>query len=58
MKRFALFICIGSVILFIINLFMVFYNWSHDLSIWSNVLGSIAMLVIAFATYQSYKKYK
>ena len=58
MKRFTLFICIGSVILLIVNLFMVYYNWSHELSIWSYVLGSIAMLAIAYATYQSYKKYK
>lgn len=58
MKRFALFICVGSVILLIISLFMVYYNWSHDLSIWSNVLLSIAMIATAYSSYISYKNYK
>ena len=58
MKHFALFISIGSVILFIFSLFMIYYNWSHDLSIWSSVLLSIATAGTAYSTYISYKKYK
>jgi hypothetical protein len=58
MKRFTLFIFIGSVILLIVSLFLIYYNWSHDLSIWSHVLESIAMFAVAYSTYHSYKKYK
>lgn len=58
MKRFALFIFIGSVILLIVSLFLIYYNWSHDLSIWSHVLESIAMFAVSYSTYHSYKKYK
>ena len=58
MKRFTLFIGIASVILLLISLFLIYYNWSHGLSIWSHVLESIAMLAIAYSTYISYKKYK
>ena len=65
MKRFALFICIGSIILLIISLIMAFYNWdqyqslwNQDRSIWGNILLSIAMTITAYSTYISYKKYK
>jgi hypothetical protein len=58
MKHFALFISIGSVILLIVSLFMIYYNWSHDLSIWSSVLLSIATSATAYSSYISYKKYK
>ena len=58
MKHFTLFIFVGCVILLIISLFMVYYNWIHHLSIWSHVLESIAMLAIAYATYHTYKKNK
>ena len=58
MKKFAFFIFIGSIILMIVSLFMAYYNWSHDRFFWSNVLLSIAMLITAYSTYMSYKKYK
>ncbi len=58
MKRFALFICTGSVIILIISLFLIYHNWSHGLSIWGPVLESIAMLIIGYSSYISYKKYK
>jgi|GEM_PF-1845725 len=65
MKRFALFICIGSIILLIISLIMAFYNWDQDQSLWNqdrslwgNILLCIAMLCTAYSTYISYKKYK
>ena len=58
MKHFAHFISIGSVILLIVSIFMIYYNWSHDLSIWSSVLLSIAMSATAYSSYISYKKYK
>lgn len=65
MKRFALFICIGSIILLIISLIMAFYNWDQDQSLWNqdrslwgNILLSIAMTITAYSTYISYKKYK
>ena len=65
MKRFALFICIGCIILLIISLIMAFYNWdqdqslwNQDRSIWGNILLSIAMTITAYSTYISYKKYK
>ena len=58
MKRFALFIYTGCVIILIISLFLVYYNWSHGLSIWSPVLESIAMIAIGYSSYISYKKYK
>lgn len=65
MKHFALFICIGSIILLIISLIMAFYNWdqdqslwNQDRSIWGNILLSIAMTITAYSTYISYKKYK
>ena len=65
MKRFALFICIGSIILLILSLIMAFYNWdqdqslwNQDRSIWGNILLSIAMTITAYSTYISYKKYK
>ena len=65
MKRFALFICIGSIILLILGLIMACHNWdqdqslwNQDRSIWGNILLSIAMTITAYSTYISYKKYK
>ena len=37
---------------------MIYYNWSHNLSIWSGVLLSIATSATAYSSYISYKKYK
>lgn len=58
MKKFALFIFVGSIILMIVSLFMAYYNWSHGQFFWGNVLLSIAMFCTAYSTYISYKKYK
>ncbi len=65
MKRFALFICIGSIILLILGLIMACHNWDQDQSLWNqdrslwgNILLCIAMLCTAYSTYISYKKYK
>jgi phosphoribosylformylglycinamidine cyclo-ligase len=58
MKKFALFISIGSAILFVFSLFLIYYNWNHQLSRWSSILLCISTSCTAYSTYISYKKYK
>ena len=58
MKYFTLFILIASIILLVTNLFMAYYNWSHGLSYWAQIVLGIAMAATAYSSYIFYKRKK